>query len=76
MSTSAGGAILVLKVANRKLAPQDWEPSNSGRPRPLPMEPCCAATTTSITATCSLVCPWLGAGCYEQAGTQQRRQLQ
>ena len=48
MSKSAGGAILVLTVANRKLAPQDWEPSNSGRPRPLRMEPFCAATTTSI----------------------------
>ena len=74
MSRSAGGAILVLKVANRKLAPQVSEPTNSGRPRPLPVEPFCAATTTSIAATCPLTCPWMRAGCYEQAGTQQRRQ--
>lgn len=75
MSTSFGGALLVPKVANRKLAPQDSEPSNSGRRRPLPREPFCAATTTSITATCPLTCPWMGNGCYEQAGTQQRRQF-
>lgn len=74
MNRTAGGAILVLKVANRKLAPQDLEPTKGGRPRPLPAEPFCAATTTSIAATCPLTCPWMRSGCYEQTGTQQRRQ--
>ena len=74
MSRSAGGAHLVMKVANRKLAPQAWEPTASGRPRAVALEPFCAATTTSITATCPLDCPWMGAGCYEQAGITMRRQ--
>ena len=69
-----GGAHLVLESANRKLAPCGWEPTTTGRPRVVPMEPFCAATTTSITATCPLDCRWMGAGCYEQAGVQRRRQ--
>lgn len=63
-----------MKVANRKLAPQAWEPTTTGRPRAVALEPFCAATTTSITATCPLDCPWMGAGCYEQAGITMRRQ--
>lgn len=71
---TVGGAHLVLESANRKLAPQGWEPTTTGRPRVVPMEPYCAATTTSIVATCPLDCRFMGAGCFEQGGVQARRQ--
>jgi hypothetical protein len=62
-----GGARLLFASADRKLSPVRLDPHRS-RPRPVPIGPYCAATYSSIEATCPPSCRFRAGACYVTAG--------